>query len=167
MTEWHAVKSRPGAEGKALIGINAYGLTGYLPVELFRTENHRGERELTWRSLFSGYLFVRCNPEQDISRILEIDGIEDVVRGAHGLAPVADAIIEAIRSAERVGAFDRTRTPRLAHGDDVVIGEGPFAHLIAKIKCERPSKRMKRCMELVGNFPFRLTASTDKVEKVA
>jgi len=166
MTEWHAVKSRPGAEGKALIGIEACGITGFLPVELVRI-NHRTGPETTWRALFPGYLFARCDLGRDFSRILEIDGIEDILRGRHGPTPVADAAIEAIRSAERAGAFDRTRTPRLAHGDDVVIGDGPFAHLVAKIKCERPTKRMARCMELVGNFPFRLTASTNKVEKVA
>jgi transcription antitermination factor NusG len=164
MTEWHAVKSRPGAEGRALIGIEACGMTGFLPVELFR-KDHRGEREVTWRALFPGYLFVRCDLGCDLSRLLEIDGIEDVLRGRHGAAPVADAVIEAIRTAERVGSFDRTRTPRLAHGDDVVIQDGPFAHLVAKIKSERPSKRMARCMELVGNYPFRITASVDNLEK--
>jgi transcription antitermination factor NusG len=141
-------------------------MTGYHPVELFRTE-HRGQREITCRALFPGYLFVRCDLGRDFGTLMEIDGIEDVLRGPHGATPVADAVIEAIRSAERAGAFDRTRTPRLAHGDDVVIQDGPFAHLVAKIKSERPSKRMKRCMELVGNFPFRMTADVGKVEKVA
>lgn len=166
MTEWHAVKSRPGAEGRALIGIEACGMAGFLPVELLRM-NHRTGHEITWRALFPGYLFVRCDLGCDLSRLLEIDGIEDVLRGRHGAAPVADAVVEAIRQAERAGSFDRTRTPRLAHGDDVVIQDGPFAHLVAKIKSERPSKRMKRCMELVGNFPFRMTADVGKVEKVA
>ena len=96
---------------------------------------------------------------------MEIDGIVEVLRGRHGATPVADALIEAIRYSEKAGAFNKTRTPRLAHGDDVVIPEGPFAHLVAKIKSERPTKRMKRCMELVGNFPFRITASVDNLEK--
>jgi transcription antitermination factor NusG len=166
MTEWHAVKSRPGAEGKTMICVEACGMEGYLPVELFRI-NHRTGYEVTWRALFPGYLFVRCDLERDFTRLLEIDGIVDVLRGRHGATPVAEAIIEAIRCAEKAGAFNKTRTPRLAHGDDVVIQDGPFAHLVAKIKSERPSKRMKRCMELVGNFPFRMTADVGKVEKVA
>lgn len=166
MTEWHAVKSRPGAEGRALIGIEACGMEAYLPVEVFRI-SHRTGYEVTWRALFPGYLFVRCDLGLDFTRLLEIDGIVDVLRGRHGATPVAEALVEAIRSAEKGGAFNKTRTPRLAHGDDVVIPEGPFAHLVAKIKSERPSKRMKRCMELVGNFPFRITATVDKVEKVA
>ena len=33
---WHAVRARPDAEGRALIGIEAAPLTGYLPVELVR-----------------------------------------------------------------------------------------------------------------------------------
>jgi transcription antitermination factor NusG len=166
MTEWHAVKSRPGAEGRALIGIEACGMEGYLPVEVFRI-NHRTGYEVTWRALFPGYLFVRCDLGSDFTRIMEIDGIVDVLRGRHGATPVAEGLIEAIRYAERGGAFNKLSAPRLAHGDDVVIQDGPFAHLVAKIKSERPSKRMKRCMELVGNFPFRVTADVRKVEKVA
>jgi transcriptional antiterminator RfaH len=166
MTEWHAVKSRPGAENKALRCVEACGMTGYLPVELFRI-HHRSGYEVTWRPLFPGYLFVQCDLGCDLTRLLEIDGIEDVLRGRHGAAPVAEKEMELIRTVERVWASERTRAPRLAHGDDVVIQDGPFAHLVAKIKSERPSKRMKRCMELVGNFPFRMTADVGKVEKVA
>lgn len=166
MTEWHAVKSRPGAENKALRCIEACGMEGYFPVELFRI-NHRTGYEVTWGPLFPGYLFVRCDLERDFTRLMEINGIVDVLRGRHGAAPIAEAAIDAIRTLERVWGSERTRTPRLAHGDDVVIQDGPFAHLVAKIKSERPSKRMKRCMELVGNFPFRMTADVGKVEKVA
>jgi hypothetical protein len=48
---WRAVRSRPDAEGRALIGIEAAQLTGYLPVELVRKDFHRGH-EIGWRLLF-------------------------------------------------------------------------------------------------------------------
>jgi hypothetical protein len=55
MTEWHAVRAKIGAEGRALIGIEATGMGAYLPIELIR-KNHRGEREIIWRPLFPRYL---------------------------------------------------------------------------------------------------------------
>jgi len=162
MTEWHAVKSRPGAEGRALIGIEACGMTGFLPVELVR-KDHRGRRAITWRALFDGYLFARCDPGRDISRLIEIDGVEDVLRQGYKLSRIPDDVIEAIKAAEQAGAFDRTRKTRLAHGDDVQISTGPFGSLVAKIKSARPSRRM----ELLVNFPFRVTASVDNIEKIS
>jgi hypothetical protein len=42
MPEWHAVRSRPGAEGRAQIGIEASGMVVFMPVEPIR-KNHRGD----------------------------------------------------------------------------------------------------------------------------
>jgi hypothetical protein len=68
-TAWHAVRARPDAEGRSLIGVMAARLDGYLPVELVR-KDFRGRREVGWRPLFLGYLFVRCDsaPARDRRR---------------------------------------------------------------------------------------------------
>jgi hypothetical protein len=52
MGEWFAVRVRPGAEERATIGIQAFGMAAFLPVELIRM-NHRGnrrsDRAVMWR----------------------------------------------------------------------------------------------------------------------
>lgn len=157
MTEWHAVRSRPGAEGRALICLVAAGLTGFLPVALIH-KDFRKYRELTWEPLFDGYFFVKCEASRDIPRLLEIKGIEDVIR-----EKIPEEVVDAIRIAERHGVFDRgQRKTRFKAGDDV-ISTGPLGKLVAKIKSARPSRRM----ELLTNFPFRVTASIDKIEKIS
>jgi Transcription termination factor nusG len=157
---WRAVRARPDAEGRALIGIEAARLTGYLPVELVRKNFRRGH-EIGWRPLFLGYLFARCDPERDLARLLEIEGVADVLRSA----PIADEVIEVIRQAELSGVFDGTRRPRFADGEEVRL-PAAFSGLIAKIKCTRPRRRLGALVELTG-LPFRLTAPADKLERIA
>jgi hypothetical protein len=51
----------------------------FLPVELIR-KNHRGEREVSWRALFPAHLFVAIYPGRDLPHLLEIEGVDDVLR---------------------------------------------------------------------------------------
>jgi transcriptional antiterminator RfaH len=158
---WHAIRARPDAEGRALVGIEAARLTGYLPVELIR-KDFRGRREVGWRPLFLGYLFARCDPQRDLARMLEIDGIADVMRSA----PIADDVIEAIRTAELSGVFDSTRRPRFAEGEEVRL-TGPFAGIVAKVRSTTRRKRPARIVELLG-LPFaKVTVAADKLERIA
>jgi transcriptional antiterminator RfaH len=161
MTQWHAIRVRPRAEGPALIGVEALGLEGYLPVELYRCA-YRGTRSMTWRPIFPRYLFVQLTPERDLSRVLALHEVMEVLRMGGNLAPIAPQIIDAIRAAERAGAFDHARAARLGHGETVRVIEGPLAALVGKIRSASPARRV----ELVGNFAFRLTAPVDKLEKV-
>jgi transcription antitermination factor NusG len=163
-TAWHAVRARPNAEGRILIGIIAARLEGYLPVELVRKSYRRGY-EIGWRPLFDRYLFVRCDSSRGLPRLLEIEGVAELLRAGDRLAPIADEVIEAIRSAEALGLFDATRRPRFAEGDEVRL-PGAFAGLVAKIKSARARRRSALVLELVG-MPFRVVASADKLEKIA
>jgi transcription antitermination factor NusG len=163
MTEWHAIKSKPGAEGRALIGIEASGMGAFLPVELIR-KTHRGEREVTWKPLFPGYLFACCEPSRDLPRLLEIDGVVDVLRPGGRLARVPDRAIEAIRKAQEMGAFDYTRAGWFLTAEDKVrILGGPFAGLVARIK----SAKSKNRIEVIVDFVHKITVGIDKLEKIS
>lgn len=163
MTEWHAIKSKPGAEGRALIGIEASGMVAFLPVELVR-KTHRGEREVTWRALFPGYLFACCEPSRDLPRLLEIDGVVDVLRPGGRLARVPDRAIEAIRQAQDMGAFDHSRSPSgFVTGENVRVLHGPFAGLIARIR----SAKSKNRIEVIVDFVHKITVGVDKLEKIS
>jgi transcription antitermination factor NusG len=70
-------------------------------------------------------------------------------------------VIEALKTAEHCGAFDRARA-RLAVGDQVRVPTGPLAHLIARIR----STTARRRAELIGEFAFRISAPVDKLVKV-
>jgi transcriptional antiterminator RfaH len=161
MAQWHAVHTRAGTEGKALIGIEKAGMAAYLPVEIvFKTL--RRERWRTWRPLFPRYLFAELDPGRDLPRLAEIEGATGVLRVAGQLSPIDHAVIDAIKRAEALGMFDVPRNTRLACGDLVRLPHGPLGGLMAKIKSARPGRRL----ELLGDFPFRVTATVDKLEKI-
>jgi transcription antitermination factor NusG len=164
MRAWHAIRAKPGAEGRVMIGIEACGLDGYLPVELVR-KTFRGTRERTvsWGPLFPLYVFARCDPATDHARLRDVDG----VFGPRPLLPTAipDEVIESIRRHEQLGVFDHTRQARFTAGDTVRL-TGPFAGMIAKIRSARPRKRLGLLVELSG-LPFRVTARADQLEKIA
>ena len=157
MLQWHAIRCKPGAEGKALIGVGAIRLRGYMPVELLRIV-HRGERWTTWRPLFPRYLFAQLDPGRDITRLREVDGVMNVLR-----APIQAAVIDAVRAAEEAGAFDRSQEHHgLREGDTVQIIDGPFAGLVAQIKSARPRHRM----QVLVDFARSITLPIDKLRKV-
>ena len=155
--QWHAIRAKAGAEGKALIGVGAIRLRGYMPVELLRIV-HRSERWTIWRPLFPRYLFAQLDPGRDMTRLREIDGVLSVLR-----APIQEAAIDAVRAAEEAGVFNRSQGHYgLREGDTVRIIDGPFAGLVAQIKSARPRHRM----QVLVDFAHRITLPIDKLQKV-
>jgi hypothetical protein len=140
MGEWHCVRTRPGAEGRATIGIEMAGMTAFLPVELVRISLRWNRRtEMRWRPLFPRHIFVELDPSRDLEKVRKLDGVDDLVRRDGRLAPIAGDVVAAIRSAERRGLFD------LAAGCRPIDGEAPpdgrHADLVKKIKSARWSKK--------------------------
>jgi transcription termination/antitermination protein NusG len=161
---WHVIRTARDREGAAAIGIGGLGLESYMPIELERRD-YRGRREIGWRPLFVTYVFARCDPGRDLSRIMAVAGVMDVLRSTNGKpAPVPDEAISTIKQAEQMGAFDRTKQARLVEGDTVAI-KGAFGGLIAKIRSARSSRRSALILELVG-CPFRVVAPADKLTKI-
>src|SRR6516165_9947983 len=87
---WFAVRCRAGAEAKAFVGLEAAHMQAFLPVELIRITLRSRSDEVQWRPLFPGHMFAMLDPSRDLSKLREIDGIDDVVRPGGRLVPVAD-----------------------------------------------------------------------------
>jgi hypothetical protein len=135
---WHAVRTRAGFEASALVGVEASGIEGYLPVEVMRL-NLRGNRKwnaTTWRPVFSQHLFARLDPAHNLVRLKEVEGIDDIVRPNGRLTPIDDGAIAAIRAAERAGRFDSAPDCRQAVTEDEPF-DSRFVRLVAKIRKAR------------------------------
>jgi len=165
--QWHAIRIRPGAEGKAHIGLCSFGWCPFLPVETVpRWLGHRTKRILGWRPLIPGYLFVHIDPAREhLSQLHDIEGVIGILRVDGRLSPIAPECIEALQVAVRHGMFDRSRGiyRPFTTGDLVRVQNGPFGKMLAKIKSARPHRRL----ELVGDFPFRLTIDAGQLEKIS
>ena len=111
MQYWHAIYSTPNGEGRACLGIEAAGYKAFYPVERLRYRLHR-QTEATGifiKSLFPRYLFAQFDAGRDHGAILEIDGVHEVLRQGNSILRVPEMAIEAMRHAQEVGMFDRSR----------------------------------------------------------
>jgi transcription antitermination factor NusG len=81
--------------------------------------------------LFPGYIFGRF-PLADLTRVLEVPGVADVVRSGGTAVPVRPQEMASVRllteGVDRTGELPRTVDP-LDPGDPVVVVEGPFKGL--------------------------------------
>jgi transcription antitermination factor NusG len=166
MAEWHALRTKPDGEGRALIGIQAAGLTGYMPVTLTRRTVRGRDYGIAWRPSFVGYVLVRCDLGRDLPRLLSVDGVAGLVRSAGTPCAIADEVIAAIRAVEAEGLLDNGRKLRVCEGDTVRL-PGAFAGVVAKISnVRRVSRRLGLLVEMT-RLPFRVAVPADRLEKVA
>lgn len=156
--KWFAVFTKLAAEGRVYLGIEAAGFIAFCP---FERSSHRdyGRQCVRIQPVFPRYIFAQCEPDL-IGRIREIDGVEDILQGQ-----ADDATIDRLRRLRDMGGFDNTGA-RWAHaGQQVSVTDSAMGKLLAKIKNTPAHKRLKR-LELDGDFPFRVTAIIDKLQRV-
>jgi hypothetical protein len=133
---WFAVRTRPGAEGKVLIGLEAARMPAYLPAALNRINyrgNHRQPAVVMWRPVFMGCVFAMLDPSRDLPALREVEGVDDVLRLDGKPAPVADDFVKALRSAERRELFDLAAGCRVPD-DETAPLDSRFASLMTRIK---------------------------------
>lgn len=116
----------------------------------------RGRRKVVRTApLFGPYVFVRFDRERDRDRwgaIANIDGVHCIL--AHMQIPdrVPDLVIYHLKLAQDAGVFDYTRNSAFSEGQEVEIKHGPFAGLIARVRCASPRKKVKLLMDGLGTM---------------
>ncbi len=132
---WHVVYTSPQGEGIANKSIRALGFDAYMPLERTVRIVRRRKVEVE-RPLFSRYLFVGVEMLDDWKAVLDLDGVEDVLRNNDIPSRVPVAWIEMLRKLEGLGSFDRRKnapTP-FQIGEMVRVSAGPFSGLNARIE---------------------------------
>ena len=141
VSSWYVVRTATRREDTALEGLQAAGLTVWLPMEVRWGHRFRAPmREPMRRPLFPGYLFVLC-PASDLAAVWEVDGVHAVVsiETADGPRPMAVPVdvMLALQSEEREGLFDYTRTVRPVYrpkkGEKVRVMAGTYMNFLAKV----------------------------------
>ena len=137
----------------------------FVPAERVWTVS-RGRRVIACKPMFSGYIFPRVDPyREDWQRILDIDGVIDVLGkpvSNHGRPSYVPTVwVDAMRRAQDMGAFDRTKIAPdgFKINDMVRVSEGPFAgfnavitEFIAKMRSATASKRAKLLVAFMGRM---------------
>lgn len=159
---WHVAYVEPRVE-RELVGTikDELGFEAYTPLEQYRA-TIRGRRVDACRPVFPRYVFVACDPYKDEwQRLLDVDGVVDVLRNDNIPGYVPASWIMAIRKAEEAGVFDRIRpnASKFKIGETVRVSEGPFSgfhaliqEFIAKMRSTTASKRAKVLVAFMGRM---------------
>ena len=147
---WYVVATKPNCENKALANLQRQQFESYLPCILVR-HRHARRVQMVRRPLFSGYLFVRLNPE--IARWRSINGtigVTHILTNNKCLPqPLCNGFVDALKTRETDGVV----VVPPAHyeiGEAVEVQGGPFASQIGTILSADRSGRMRLLMELLG-----------------
>jgi transcriptional antiterminator RfaH len=147
---WYCARTKPKHEH-----IAAANVRKNLKLEVFnpRLRLERATRRGVVRSvepLFPCYLFVRCVIEDKLNEIQHTNGVSSLVRFGHRIPKVEDSIITELQKyfeAEEPMAVEDA----LAPDDEVIIADGAFAGMQAKVLRVMPAtRRVQILLEILG-----------------
>jgi transcription antitermination factor NusG len=145
---WFAVWTRSRQEKMAATMLGTLGVQHFLPLrpELRQWSDRKQTVHLP---LFSGYLFVRMDPDKDSRlQVLKTPGIAGFVGNNAGPLPIPDRQIEDIRKVltERV---ECTVLPILEEGACVRVVRGPLAGVEGRLLQGNSTSRLLISIEMI------------------
>jgi len=129
---WYVIYTKPKAEDIVSQKLIQTGLEVYNPK--MRVKKYVRNRYCeAIEQLFPCYLFARFEADKYLWMITYTRGVKKVVGGRNTPWPVADGVIDFIRSHEKDGFIIR-RCEEIREGDTVKIAEGPLKGLTGIFK---------------------------------
>jgi len=129
---WYAIYTKPKAEDTVSEKLSQAGIEIFNP-KLRVTKYIRNQYRKVVEPLFPCYLFARFESDKYLWMITYTRGIKKVVGSNNRPWPVAEEIINSIRSQEKEGIVIR-RCEDIREGDSVRIAEGPLSGLTGIFK---------------------------------
>jgi len=124
--QWYAVHTKPRRENTVTDLLLNVGLEVFSP-KLKQKKYLHGTYKDIISPLFPCYIFVKFKPSMAAHMIKYTRGVRKIVGGASPL-PVADEIIDSIRSNEQNGVVE-IKPPEFRCGDRAMIKDGPLQGL--------------------------------------
>ena len=129
---WYAIYTKPKSEDIVSQKLRQAGLEVYNPK--MRVKKYVRNRYCeAIEQLFPRYLFARFEADKYLWMITYTRGVKKVVGSRNIPWPVADGVIDFIRSNEKDGFIIR-RCEEITEGDTVKIAEGPLSGLTGIFK---------------------------------
>lgn len=146
---WHVVYTAINAEAIASAEIAKLGFPTFCPFEkrIRRLPNRKPHTYQT--AYFPRYGFVQfAATDCNWTSILGAKGVLDILRNNARPLPVSDHVVDALKLADRVGLFDKTKPPSV--GMTVEVTAGPFSGLLGRIMRARTGDRMEVLLAMFG-----------------
>lgn len=152
MSNWYAIRSATRQEFRAAGSLEELGISVYLPVEA-RWRRTPRTRVRVESPLFPGYLFALLD-DVGIALAHEADGVHAVIGAFRTKATIEPGRLEALRSAQQAGEFDRTLNDPAVKtyrpGEVLQVTEGPFSGWIGSVVKAKGKGRLILMTELFG-----------------
>ncbi len=139
--EWVVIRTNPNSEDRAFEGINAAGLTAYLPmITELRTSKTRKERFAVSCLMFPRYLFVGldANAGQCCDMIRKCDGVEKILsttlEGAPHRVPMREMLRVIDTACEAEVGQKLVKGQLFSIGDKVMLVAGVGAQLKGEVR---------------------------------
>ncbi|KZK82159.1 Transcription antitermination protein RfaH [Pseudovibrio sp. Ad13] len=169
--EWVVVRTNPNCEDRAFEGINAAGLTAYLPMMTeVRTVKVMKKRFVRSCLMFPRYLFVglNANAGQSCDLVRKCDGVEKILsttlEGAPHRVPMREMLRIVDTACEAEVGRKLIKGQIFSIGDKVMLVAGVGAQLVGEIRSLRQGGELARVeLEAFG----RTTKATVPVDKLA
>ncbi len=147
---WIVLHTKPNQENLALENIKRQAFEVYCPM-ITVTRRHARRRETVKRPLFPGYVFAKWNTQRQQWRpLLSTRGVQSVVRFGNVPGMLPKEFVRELAASEQSGELDHLISHKFAPGDDVVIQEGPFREVIAKVLSLPENDRVWLLMDMMG-----------------
>jgi len=161
---WYVVATKPNCENKVFTNLLRQEFEPYLPCILVR-RSHARQVHMVRRPLFSGYMFVKLDPEVPRWRLINATmGVIHILASNGSPQPLRSGFIDALRAREGDGVI-AVPPPHFEIGEAVEVQDGPFASQIGTILTADKSGRVRLLMELLGGEVV-TTVPRDIVRKV-
>ena len=150
MGAWYVVRTKTGAEERAVWHLKNQGFEAYLP--RYRKQiRHARQTQTVLRPLFPGYVFVCMDLGQQRWRAINgTMGVISLVQFGAAPHPIPSAMVDMIRAREdAVGAIN-VAPDGLKKGDRVRVREGAFADYTALLEEVSDAKRVILLLDLMG-----------------
>ncbi|MGG9998690.1 transcription termination/antitermination NusG family protein [Pseudovibrio ascidiaceicola] len=149
--EWVVVRTNPNCEDRAFEGINAAGLTAYLPmITELRTSKTRKERFAVSCLMFPRYLFVGLdvNAGQCCDMIRKCDGVEKILsttlEGAPHRVPMREMLRIVDTACEAEVGQKLVKGQLFSVGDQVMLVAGVGVQLKGEVRSLRRGGELAR-----------------------
>jgi transcriptional antiterminator RfaH len=161
---WYVVQSKPREEYRAQHFLSEKGLRAYVPrMEVVSSKGCR--TFLNEKPLFPGYLFCRFDPKESLACVRWTKGVAKILPESVTPIPVADNVVEAIRSLEQKDGVIR-KVP-FRKNDRIRIARGPMKDVLGIFEQWSSDQCRVRVLLNFINYQATVELHPSMLEKVA
>ena len=158
---WFAIQTKPYREDQAASNISRMGLAVLLP-KMKRVKREFGNRRVSIKPLFPGYLFARFSPSSHLRSIRYARGVNRVICFGELPVPLSDEVVVTIRSRVGKDGLVTLNSQPFRNGDPVIFNEGPLKGLVGVF--ERELSDGERAVVLLAAVEYQARVLVEKLQ---